>query len=117
VPAFDFEGFDMSVFFDGCFEFIHEHRTQGRNVFVHCQAGMSRSPTIVIGYLIKNEAMNYETALEYVKKRRPRIGPNKGFRAQLMTYEKALQEKKKELLNSKVEEVAPNEVVDDKENQ
>jgi dual specificity MAP kinase phosphatase len=110
VPAFDYEGFNMSVFFEECFEFIHEHRTQGRNVFVHCQAGMSRSPTIVIGYLLKNEGMDYQTAFEFVKKRRARIGPNKGFRTQLMNYYEALKDKKKELINCKEESIVSDEV-------
>lgn len=115
VPAFDYEGFDMSVFFEECFEFIHEYRVQGRNVFVHCQAGMSRSPTIVIGYLLKNEGMDYETAFEFVKKRRARIGPNKGFRTQLKNYYEALKNKKKELLNCKEESIVSSEVNNKKE--
>lgn len=101
ISAIDYHGFDLSEVFEECFGFIHEHRVQGRNVFVHCQAGISRSPAIVIGYLIKTEGMDYEAAWAFVKKRRALINPNKGFVSQLVDYHKSIQEKKRELLTLK----------------
>jgi protein-tyrosine phosphatase len=46
-------------------------------------AGMSRSVSYVIYYLIKKEKWDFYTALEYIKTRRPIANPNAGFRKQL----------------------------------
>lgn len=43
---------NISHHFTKCIEFISKHRKSG-NVFVHCAAGISRSATIVIAYLMK----------------------------------------------------------------
>ena len=42
----------ISLFFEEAIDFIHEHLQKSENVFVHCRAGVSRSATIVIAYLI-----------------------------------------------------------------
>ncbi|KRK00646.1 dual specificity protein phosphatase 19 [Drosophila yakuba] len=64
-------------------EFIEEaHRSQGC-VLVHCNAGVSRSPSVVIGYLMKRRDMCFEDAYNLVKSWRPCIQPNAGFIQQL----------------------------------
>jgi len=57
-----------------------------KRVLVHCQAGISRSATLVIAYLIKHQKMNLKDAYLHVKSKRPQIGPNKGFIQQLMDF-------------------------------
>jgi protein-tyrosine phosphatase len=47
----------------------------GAVVFVHCMAGISRSPTIVIAYLILFKGMGYEEAWNFVANRRGFIRP------------------------------------------
>eukprot|EP00042_Codosiga_hollandica_P032176 m.201570 g.201570 ORF g.201570 m.201570 type:complete len:327 (+) comp53831_c1_seq2:83-1063(+) len=69
--------------FDACFRFIDEGIAHGR-VFVHCMAGVSRSATIVIGYLISRHRMTVDAAHEHVKARRSCISPNAGFRKALI---------------------------------
>ena len=44
-------------------------------VIVHCMAGISRSPTIVIAYLILFKGMGYEEAWNFVANRRGFIRP------------------------------------------
>ena len=62
-------------------------------MLVHCHAGISRSATIVIAYLMKALSMTLEEAYKLVKSRRPRIKPNQAFISQLMEYEKEVQTK------------------------
>lgn len=60
-----------------------------QNIVVNCQAGVSRSASFIIGYLIKN-GLNYEDSYELLKTSRPIVSPNKGFIEQLKQYEKSL---------------------------
>jgi protein-tyrosine phosphatase len=49
-------------------------------------AGKSRSASIVIGYIMKNKKINFEDALNIVKKERPCVDPNLAFCTQLEMY-------------------------------
>src|SRR5258708_5253576 len=53
-------------------KFIHEQATAGRPVYVHCAAGLGRSPTQVMAYLITRGSTVAE-ATKYVVQRRPFI--------------------------------------------
>lgn len=53
---------------------------------VHCQAGVSRSVSLVMAYLIRKYRIGYEEAFTMVKKRRPVANPNKGFTKQLRRF-------------------------------
>jgi Dual specificity phosphatase, catalytic domain len=55
----------------------------GDKVLVHCNAGVSRSSSVVIGFLILRMGMTYDEAYGRVKAKRPCIQPNAGFVAQL----------------------------------
>lgn len=57
-------------------------------VLVHCNAGVSRSSTIIIGYLILYKNMNFNDAILRVKTKRECIRPNDGFMRQLKDLEK-----------------------------
>jgi protein-tyrosine phosphatase len=59
-------------------------------VFVHCAAGMSRSATIVIAYLMWKQKMLLCDAIDFVKKKRPIISPNLNFMRQLQTFQDLL---------------------------
>jgi predicted protein tyrosine phosphatase len=47
-------------------------------VLVHCQAGVSRSPSVVVAYLMSRRQMNLADALELTRKRRWGVLPNPG---------------------------------------
>jgi protein tyrosine phosphatase (PTP) superfamily phosphohydrolase (DUF442 family) len=51
-------------------EFLHRHVSLGRRVLVHCQAGVGRSATIVVCYLIKHGGMSPSQAVAYVDAKR-----------------------------------------------
>jgi protein-tyrosine phosphatase len=60
---------------------------------VHCFAGVSRSATIVIAYLMQELGKGMLEAMKFVKRRRPVVSPNFGFQRQLMDFESALWDK------------------------
>lgn len=53
---------------------------------VHCNAGVSRSVSVVIGYLMKTQGMPFDAAYAHVKSERKAAQPNDGFRKQLKAY-------------------------------
>lgn len=53
------------------------------SVLVHCYSGISRSASIIIGYLISFKNMNYDDAYQLVKLKSNRIHPNSNFENQL----------------------------------
>mmetsp|Transcript_11305 Transcript_11305/g.16899 ORF Transcript_11305/g.16899 Transcript_11305/m.16899 type:complete len:229 (-) Transcript_11305:68-754(-) len=63
---------------------------KSNKVLVHCFAGISRSSTTVICYLMKHEKMRLKDAYLKTKKSKTNIGPNAGFFKQLIAIEKAL---------------------------
>ncbi len=68
--------------------FIHTQIAAGKKVLVHCKAGVSRSPTVVLAYLTKYGNMNLREAYFLLKERRNVIAPNQGFWKQLVEFEK-----------------------------
>lgn len=87
IPAKDTEHYQISTHFVEGINFIKEN-IEKTNVLVHCYAGMSRSTSIVIAYLIQEKKMDLKTATKYVRERRKVIaGPNAGFYKQLKAFE------------------------------
>jgi protein-tyrosine phosphatase len=64
--------------------------SKGKQVLVNCYAGVSRSTTIVIAYLMYKNKMNLQDALTFVRQKRPIINPNYGFVCQLYNLEEEL---------------------------
>uniref|UniRef100_A0A667HNG6 Dual specificity protein phosphatase 8 n=1 Tax=Lynx canadensis TaxID=61383 RepID=A0A667HNG6_LYNCA len=76
---------------DKCIEFIGEGaKLSSCQVIVHCLAGISRSATIAIAYIMKTMGMSSDDAYRFVKDRRPSISPNFNFLGQLLEYERSL---------------------------
>jgi protein-tyrosine phosphatase len=83
LPVLDMGNENIAQYFRFAFRWLQDELRQGRNVLVHCQAGVSRSPSIVMAYLMQRNQMSSTQAYEYVQKYRPQIRPNAGFRRQL----------------------------------
>ena len=64
-------------------DFIKLAMEKGK-VLVHCYAGVSRSATIVLAYLMQEHNLSFNAAYKLVKSKRPFISPNDGFRSQLL---------------------------------
>jgi hypothetical protein len=54
---------------------------------VHCQAGVSRSASVVIGYCMWKDEMSADAATAAVQRARPAVWPNAGFKCQLRAFE------------------------------
>ena len=72
VPGEDHEHYDLSVHFDTAAQFIHQSR-QHTNILVHCMAGVSRSATLVIAYLMKYLNMPFKEAHRALQTNRRRV--------------------------------------------
>ncbi|XP_066512520.1 dual specificity protein phosphatase 18-like isoform X1 [Hoplias malabaricus] len=80
----------LEEYFDSVADKIENVRAQRGRVLVHCCAGVSRSATLCLAFLIKHCSMSLLEAHELVKSKRPIIRPNSGFWTQLIRYEEKL---------------------------
>lgn len=87
IPVEDNHKADISSWFNEAIEFIDSVRNKGGRVFVHCQAGISRSATICLAYLMRTNRVKLDEAFEFVKQRRSIISPNFSFMGQLLQFE------------------------------
>ncbi|KAF9152340.1 dual specificity phosphatase 12 [Linnemannia schmuckeri] len=86
IPVPDMDETNLIKHFPDTFTFIHDALESGRKVLVHCQAGASRSVTIVCAYLMKEKKMSAAEALKHVQALRQVAEPNDGFLTQLLLY-------------------------------
>lgn len=75
---------------DKSVDFIEKAKASNGCVLVHCLAGISRSATIAIAYIMKRMDMSLDEAYRFVKEKRPTISPNFNFLGQLLDYEKKI---------------------------
>ncbi|XP_077399741.1 dual specificity protein phosphatase 16 [Vanacampus margaritifer] len=75
---------------DVSLDFIEEAKASDACVLVHCLAGISRSATIAIAYIMKRMDMSLDEAYRFVKEKRPSISPNFNFLGQLLDFEKKI---------------------------
>lgn len=73
--------------FEPISKFIAAAIGSGGTVFVHCGAGISRSPTVVAAYMVWHLQIPAATALNLIRRARPNIRPNLGFVSQLKAWE------------------------------
>ncbi|CAK91959.1 unnamed protein product (macronuclear) [Paramecium tetraurelia] len=105
----DSEQANVAQFFDDSFYHIKNGLKSG-SVLVHCAAGVSRSASIVIAYLMRNKGWTYSEAFSHVKSKRFVICPNSGFQRQLKLFEKQLRSPKENEKQSNQKESDDNQV-------
>ncbi|KAK3094341.1 hypothetical protein FSP39_000537 [Pinctada imbricata] len=91
IPVDDNDSADLAVWFPQTISFIDSVKEKGGKVLLHCQAGISRSATVCLAYLMSSAKVDLETAFEHVRSRRSVISPNLNFMRQLQVYEKELE--------------------------
>ena len=71
---------------------LKKNNKDGTNrVLVHCYAGTSRAPAVVLAYLIIFDRQTYLSAFDILRKRAPACRPNSGFKKQInRLYERLL---------------------------
>lgn len=83
----DTSGDDISCFFDEAIEFMGSEGV----TLVHCRAGISRSSTLVMAYLIQEKRWTLNEAFTFTKAKRSCVAPNFGFLGQLQTLQDQLE--------------------------
>lgn len=76
--------------FGSTHDFIDQELKRGGTVMVHCMAGISRSSTIVIAYLMKSEGRSFDSVYAEVRGKRKQASPNIDFIGQLLVFERSL---------------------------
>lgn len=69
----------LDHYFDLVADKIRSVKDRGGKTLVHCVAGVSRSASLCIIYLLKYERMSLRQAYHFVKAARPIVRPNIGF--------------------------------------
>ncbi|KAH8261506.1 hypothetical protein KR044_010350, partial [Drosophila immigrans] len=87
VMASDTPDQNLSQYFSVCNDFIHAARLREGNVLIHCLAGMSRSVTVAVAYIMTATHLNWKEALKVVRAGRAVANPNAGFQTQLQEFE------------------------------
>lgn len=78
---------NLSQYFSVCNDFIHAARLRDGNVLIHCLAGMSRSVTVAVAYIMSVTQLNWRESLKVVRSGRSVANPNHGFQVQLQDFE------------------------------
>eukprot|EP01031_Cornospumella_fuschlensis_P028740 gene28740-34693_t len=89
IEIWDVETEDIRKHFAVSNAFICAAKDSGplARVLVHCRAGWSRSPTLVLAYMLAHCGLSLVEAAQRVVRERPMVCPNEGFRAQLVAFE------------------------------
>lgn len=80
----DNETDDLLAVLGEAFEFIVSAlKKKDGGILVHCHQGVSRSAAIMVAFAMDEMNLDYPTALNYVRRSRPKANPNPGFVRQL----------------------------------
>ena len=87
-PIKDEPTFDIAPYLEPCADFIHEALSGGGKLLCHCNAGVSRSASLILAYLVKWKKLPLDEGLDtYVRSVRPFAQPNVGFMVKLKEFE------------------------------
>lgn len=69
------------------YHFIDMAVSNGENILIHCMAGISRSVSLVVYYLMKKYHISFNSALTMSQNVRNIANPNESFKVQLIEYD------------------------------
>uniref|UniRef100_A0A3B1KK71 Dual specificity phosphatase 19a n=1 Tax=Astyanax mexicanus TaxID=7994 RepID=A0A3B1KK71_ASTMX len=75
LSILDLPDADIISHLQECTQFIEQAKAEKGVVLVHCNVGVSRSVSVVIGYLMSREGQSFEEAFSFVKSARPASCP------------------------------------------
>ncbi|XP_045765065.1 dual specificity protein phosphatase Mpk3 [Maniola jurtina] len=90
IPIADHWSQNLAVHFPQAIRFIEEAMAARCGVLVHCVAGVSRSVTVTLAYLMQRHRLSLRDAFELVRSRKTDIAPNFHFMRQLHSFERDL---------------------------
>lgn len=77
---------NIQSFFSDLIVLIDDFLNKSKKVLIHCRAGVSRSASVVIAYIMYSYNLDYKSAYIFVKNQRDVVKPNKGFLTQLSEF-------------------------------
>ena len=90
IEVLDVPSTDLRPYFAETNKFIKDALdSENGRILVHCRAGVSRSASAIISYLISERGLTYAEAFKVTKAQRPIIKPNSGFELQLKSIKGA----------------------------
>ena len=78
IDVLDDPSDNLLIYFEQMNDFIEQGLKKG-NVLVHCAAGVSRSASAVIAYIMKKNKWSFNKTRNFVMSKRSVIYPNDGF--------------------------------------
>jgi len=75
LPVRDFDTADLTLHLTECVQALADLLERGHTVYVHCSAGLGRSPSVVIAYLNWIEGLDLAEAIDQINQRHPCV-PN-----------------------------------------
>ncbi|KAL1307893.1 hypothetical protein HN51_049787 [Arachis hypogaea] len=78
---------DKTLPFEEAIQFLEQCEKDKARVLVHCMSGKSRSPAIVIAYLMKSKGWRLAQSYQWVKERRPSVELTEVVFQQLQEFE------------------------------
>jgi protein-tyrosine phosphatase len=82
-PIDDGIGGSLLNFMDQIVDKIDHYLKLNKKIYVHCVQGRSRSPAIIIYYLMKYEKLTFDESFAKIKSVRPIISMNSNFEKEL----------------------------------
>lgn len=87
IPVSDFGDTNLAPVFSACNEFIAAAKSEGATILVHCRHGQTRSPTVVLAYLMEREGMSLKEAYHLMSTARPRVAVHEAYFEQFRQVE------------------------------
>jgi protein-tyrosine phosphatase len=69
IPIIDFDRADLGRNMDQAVEAVGRFVDEGRKVYIHCNAGLNRSPSVVVGHLVAARGLGLAEAMDWLAQR------------------------------------------------